>query len=286
MNFVEHAISFSCHGMRLYGILSLPENALSRAVLIVVGGPQYRAGSNRQFTLIARELAAQGVPVMRFDYRGMGDSEGDMRLFDSVNDDIQAAVNYLFLSVPVTTEIVIFGLCDAASAALFYAYQDKRISGLVLINPWIRTEEGIAKAYIKHYYFSRMLEADLWKKILRGQFNYRMAFRSFYTLLSTVYFEKIGKQKSKEKGDTSSTLPVKMLDCFSKYKGRVLLILSGNDLTAKEFLSHVGNSKVWKEQLKSERISNFELPGADHTFSRRVWRDQVTVKINTWIQSW
>ena len=46
--------------------------AASRGMLIVVGGPQYRAGSHRQFTLLARDVAATGVPTMRFDYRGMG----------------------------------------------------------------------------------------------------------------------------------------------------------------------------------------------------------------------
>jgi alpha/beta superfamily hydrolase len=48
-------------------------------VLVIVGGPQYRAGSHRQFTLLARSLAEQGFAVLRFDYRGMGDSTGAMR---------------------------------------------------------------------------------------------------------------------------------------------------------------------------------------------------------------
>ena len=50
-----------------------------RGVLIVTGGPQYRAGSHRQFVLLARFLAARGMAVLRFDYRGMGDSEGAPR---------------------------------------------------------------------------------------------------------------------------------------------------------------------------------------------------------------
>jgi len=51
-------------------------------VLIVVGGPQYRVGSHRQFLLLSRRLAAEGHPVMRFDYRGMGDASGAMRGFE------------------------------------------------------------------------------------------------------------------------------------------------------------------------------------------------------------
>ena len=97
MDIQENTFSFSCEGSWLYGILSLPkEEVASRGVLIVVGGPQYRVGSHRQFTLLARDLAAHGVPVMRFDYRGMGDSEGDARDFEDINEDLCCAADQFF----------------------------------------------------------------------------------------------------------------------------------------------------------------------------------------------
>ena len=71
MNFEERALSLRCNDSWMYGILSLPEQAASRGVLIVVGGPQYRVGSHRQFTLLARHLASLRIPVLRFDCRGM-----------------------------------------------------------------------------------------------------------------------------------------------------------------------------------------------------------------------
>src|SRR4051812_49228851 len=90
MNFEERALVFHCKDAWLYGVLSLPEQISSRGVLIAVGGPQYRVGSHRQFTLLARHLAAYGIPVMRFDFRGMGDSEGDARTFEDVEDDLRS----------------------------------------------------------------------------------------------------------------------------------------------------------------------------------------------------
>lgn len=287
MKFVERAICFFCHDSWLVGILSLPEQTASRGVLIVVGGPQYRAGSHRQFTLIARDLAAQGVPVMRFDYRGMGDSEGDARPFDAVDDDIQAAVNYFCAAIPAMNELIIFGLCDAASAAIFYAHQDERIRGLILINPWVRTEQGIAKAYIKHYYLRRLFEVDLWRKIFRAQFRYTVTIRSFIQLLKTSFLSKRRVNISKmEEGEGMIALPDRMLDGFNRFKGQVLVILSGNDLTAREFSDLVARSPKWKAALKSSRVSRLELANADHTFSRRDWREQVSRWINKWIQSW
>ena len=51
---------------------------------------------------------------MRFDYRGMGDSTGDVRPFDDINDDIAAAIDEFFRQVPGLERVVLWGLCDGA----------------------------------------------------------------------------------------------------------------------------------------------------------------------------
>ena len=167
----DRAIAFRCGGDTLYGILSLPAQPARRGVLVVVGGPQYRAGSHRQFTLLARSLAAQGIAAMRFDYRGMGDSEGAMRDFESVDEDLRAAIDAFMAQVPALREVALWGLCDAASAASLYAPSDQRVTGLALLNPWVRTDSGAAKATLKHYYGARLLDKELWKKLFSGRFE-------------------------------------------------------------------------------------------------------------------
>ena len=76
---IEQALTFDCDGERLVGVVAVPERPVPVGVLIVVGGPQYRAGSHRQFVHLARRLAGAGIAAMRFDYRGMGDASGDAR---------------------------------------------------------------------------------------------------------------------------------------------------------------------------------------------------------------
>lgn len=293
MNFQEQALAFDCDGSWLYGILSLPEHPFSRGVLIVVGGPQYRVGSHRQFTLLARHLAAQGISVMRFDYRGMGDSEGEARTFENVGNDLRAAIDAFFERAPGLEELVIWGLCDAASAAIFYAHQDRRVTGLVLVNPWSRTEESIAKAYLKHYYFARLFDPELWAKILHGKLNYAEVAHSITNLLDHALPGRKNKQvAAQESTETRSggscgvaPLPEKMFEGLSRFNGRVLLIMSGNDLTAREFSDLVRSSRKWRRLLASSRIKRHELPAANHTFSRAEWRDQVAVWTRDWIQS-
>jgi uncharacterized protein len=290
VDFVERALSFRCHGASLYGILSLPEQPASRGVLIVVGGPQYRTGSHRQFVLLARHLAAAGIPVIRFDYRGMGDSEGSIRNFENVDDDIRAAVDQFSMEAPSVKEIVIFGLCDAACAALFYACHDARICGLVLLNPWVRTNEGLARTYLKHYYLARLFDRQLWQKIRYGRFEYGKAARSLFHALATVSSSWLKKSAgapdtTSANSDRNCALPDRMLEGLRHFKGSILFILSGNDLTANEFLNLVEGSREWKKSLASPMVTCRTLPDANHTFSRRDWRDQVALWINEWIRS-
>ena len=56
-------------------------------VLVIVGGPQYRVGSHRQYVQLSRHLAEQGIASMRFDVRGMGDSPGVQRSFEEIDDE-------------------------------------------------------------------------------------------------------------------------------------------------------------------------------------------------------
>jgi exosortase A-associated hydrolase 1 len=284
MNFDEQAITFSCNANWLYGIVSLPRQSARRGVLIVVGGPQYRVGSHRQFALLARDLAAQGVPAMRFDYRGMGDSDGDARTFEDVGHDLRAAIDQFFTTVTGMDEVVIWGLCDAASAALFYGAGDPRVRGLVLLNPWVRTSGGHAKATLKHYYLDRLMQPALWRKVVAGRFDYRGALRSFTGLVgaATGRTEAIATPVS----SNSAPLPDRMLEGMASFRGKVLLILSGRDLTAQEFSVLAKGSAQWQRLLGSPRVTRQTLDEADHTFSRRAWRDQVSAWTGDWIKSW
>lgn len=270
----EEALVFDCGGEALVGVLALPEAPAARGLLIVVGGPQYRAGSHRQFTLLARDLARRDVASLRFDYRGMGDSGGAARSFEAVGEDIACAVDRLFAAVPALREVVIWGLCDAASAALFYAHRDGRVTGVALLNPWVRTAQGIAQAQLQHYYGRRLLEASFWRKLLGGEVDVRGAFASLRKLVADTAAPR------REAG----ALPERMADGLRRFRGRVLLILSGKDLTADEFRAVVSRSERWQQLLRAARVTQYQLPEANHTFSRREWRDQVAGWTADWVK--
>lgn len=289
MNFSEQPLRFRCHDCWLYGILSVPLQSSKRGILIVVGGPQYRIGSHRQFTLLARFLAAHDIPALRFDYRGMGDSDGVIQTFENIGDDLESAIDQFFLNVPSLKEVVIWGLCDAASAALFYAHKDQRVTGLVLVNPWVRTESGAAKAYLKHYYTSRLLDGAFWGKIIRGDFKLFDSFKFLFQSIKKSLMRKAEIANDKDKQSTCNVLlplPYRMLEGLKQYTGKIFIITSGDDLTAKEFLDLINTAKDWRQILNIKQVKFAHLKDANHTFSSRQWRDQVAVWTTDWTKSW
>jgi exosortase A-associated hydrolase 1 len=297
----EIAICFDCAGETLVGVIHRPQEPGKRGVLVVVGGPQYRVGSHRQFVLLARDLARDGIPVLRFDHRGMGDSSGEAQSFEQINADIAAAIDTFFQKIPDLGEVVIWGLCDAASAAMFYAHTDPRVTGLVLLNPWARSEASLARTYLFDYYASRFISRDVWQRMLRGEFQFAKALRSFLSVLTTVSGLRRVAQKEVTRntstGSNSATgeakqigqptdFRVRMCNGLQRFSGPVLLILSGNDLTASEFKGTVSGSRQWRKVLAREGVSRRELSDANHTFSQREWRDQVTEWTQEWVKSW
>jgi hypothetical protein len=77
-----------------------------------------------------------------------------------------------------------------------------------------------------------------------------------------------------------------MAEGLAKFKGQVLLILSGDDLTAKEFSDAAASSQRWRSLLRSPRIAQHRLADATHTFSRRDWRDRVARWTCAWLPTW
>ncbi|MBK1725117.1 hydrolase 1, exosortase A system-associated [Thiocystis violacea] len=290
MTYSESPIVFDCKGDRLVGVIATPDACpIPTGVLIVVGGPQYRAGSHRQFTLLARDLAQAGIASLRFDYRGMGDSEGESRTFEAIDSDITVAIDELFAHVPTLSSVAIWGLCDAASAALIYSHQDSRVTSLILLNPWVHTETSGAQARLKYYYLRRLLEPSLWRKLVSGEFRVGASVRDFLdalraTLAQTRWSTRrltrdpMAMQASQSLGThspqpTASDFIWRMLFGLSHFQGQTLLMLSGNDLTASEFTLLTDIHPGWRAIFRSRRITRRIIQEANHTFSSREWRD-------------
>ncbi len=279
MNYTEIPVVFDVAGEYALGLLAEPEMPCDRGVLIVVGGPQYRAGSHRQFVLLARRLAAQGYSVFRFDCRGMGDSGGAMRSFEAFSEDIGAAIDVFFSRCPSLRRCALWGLCDAASAILMYlqSKEDPRVDGVVLLNPWVRSEASLAQTQVKHYYGQRLRQREFWVRLITGKMHVMASLSGFLRSLRTV------ARRPAESAGNGGTFRERMAVGWKKFRGDVLLILSGRDYTAKEFLEYANVDPAWSGLLADGKVGRLDLVEADHTFSNATWREAVEDGTLRWL---
>jgi hypothetical protein len=143
-----------------------------------------------------------------------------------------------------------------------YAAGDARVAGAVLLNPWVRSEATLARTYLGHYYVARLSSTAFWRDLLRGRVRPGRALGEFAGNLRA--------RRVAERPDFVTRMQAGLHD----FRGRVLLILSGNDLTAAEFLDVAGHAG-WRTDLERPTVTRHTIPAANHTFASAEWRDEV-----------
>jgi uncharacterized protein len=130
-------------GIGFAGTLVVPPGTgpFPAVVLVSGSGPQDRDetfAGHRPFLVIADHLARHGVASLRFDDRGVGGSEGDLRNTTHVElaSDITAAVDFLAAQPRIDAAAIgVIGHSEGGLTGPRAAAADDRIAFLVLIAP-------------------------------------------------------------------------------------------------------------------------------------------------------
>ena len=164
----ERAVRFG-EGGNLVGILTEPEPSLfdpaRPGAVFLNSGILHRVGASRLYVQAARRLAARGIPTLRFDHSGVGDSElrrDDRSVVDSAVSEVQEAMSLLSERKGVE-QFILFGLCSGADMAYFSALEDERVTGLVQIDPFLYRARGF---YLRHY-LPRLFSPKKWLLLAR-----------------------------------------------------------------------------------------------------------------------
>lgn len=265
----------------LVGILARPRSTAKVAVMIVAGQPQTRIGAHRMFVSLARELAAAGIASLRFDCGGWGDSPGEPLPFEESAGDITAAAVAFRSELEPDTRLVVFGLCDGASAAVLSldALREKAIAvdALCLVNPWVRAEAGHAEAMLRTYYLRRLLEPEMWRRLLTGRIGAANLLAPGRYLLKLL--RPTANRGELDSGEAAGSheptdLPTQLIRALARHPGiPAWTILSGDDLTAGETEALLRAHSNWRERLDGGPNRIYRIEGADHTFTEpSKWR--------------
>ncbi len=245
------ALSFACEGALLAATLDAAPG--TTGLLIVSGGNEIRCGAHRGMAMLAARIAAAGHPVLRFDRRGIGDSEGENGGFESSRADIVAALSAFRRACPELKQIVAFGNCDAASALLLH--QPLEVDGLVLANPW--TIEGESDddapalppaAAIRARYWQRLKDPASFARLLRGQISLGKLARGVTAMMP--------------KTDTAhGGLGQRVVAAIASVGMPVTVLLAAGDRTAQRFAEH------WQRVGTSSQVDIIELASSSHSFA-------------------
>ena len=136
---LEKPFFFENDGLRLFGILHVPtgEGRLyPRGVVFCHPFAEEKTISHRVMTGLARFFCRLGYHVLRFDYRGCGDSEGE---FEEANlttrtEDIKKAI-LILQQASNAPKVTLLGLRLGATLAALVATKDPGVESLILWEP-------------------------------------------------------------------------------------------------------------------------------------------------------
>lgn len=231
--------------------------------LILVGGPQYRAGAHRQYIDLARHLSANGVGVLRFDYSGMGDSDGDITDLDGRGDDIAAAAEALKDKLGADARIFPWGLCEGASAIFMHHDKIPNMAGAIIANPWVGDARIEAQVHWRHYYLGKLRAKSMWQRLRGGKL-----FSSSLLENARGFLAGAAPQEQAVYSPSLNALPDHLMKLIGRNKP-ILYLASADDRERETFDYATRKDERWSRVRKSPLFIRKDLPNADHTFSRQ-----------------
>jgi hypothetical protein len=183
-------------GLKLFGILEMPDapSVGDLAVLLLSPGVKMRVGPQCLYRNMAAEFLDLGLPVLRFDCYGLGDSEGTLSeelLRDVYNhlevgrfvDDTIDAMDWM-QKEHGTRRFILSGLCGGAITGLLAGEGDRRVVGLLGIGltAILASRAADASRYMttgqlqdmRQMYVRRLLSPEAWYRLFTLKADYRL----------------------------------------------------------------------------------------------------------------
>jgi alpha/beta superfamily hydrolase len=139
---IENRVKFPCGDLILEGLTTVPESkGPFPGVVVCHPHPLYGGEMNNNVVIpICQALAQASIASLRFNFRGVGASQGKFAEGIGEREDIVAAISYLSTLEAVDKERI--GLCGysfGGAVSLEVAPADEMVKALALISPAVST---------------------------------------------------------------------------------------------------------------------------------------------------
>jgi uncharacterized protein len=234
----EVQAQFASQGQAIFGVLHTPEATPAPGLIMCHGFTGDKSESHRLFVNAARDFAAHGLAVLRFDFRGSGDSAGEFRDMTIATeiDDAQAALDFLASRPEVDpSRLGVLGLSlGGCVAACLAGREPERVKALVLWAAVAHTKETFARV-LPPFEGAEVLDLSGWG-------------------LGRAFLDDARRRRPLEE--------------VARYPGEALIVHGGEDQTVP-----VSDAQDYQEVVGA-RSRVVIVGGADHTFSHFDWKGQ------------
>ena len=250
----EIRVEFKNEGQKIVGILHIPNKQNSSAIIMCHGFTGTKGDVHSKFYKAAKKFCKNGFAVLRFDFRGSGESEGEFVnvTVSSEVSDLKAAIKFMKKQCYERIGVVGSSLGGAVSIIGY----NKNIKTIVLWNPVTN---------LRQTFIDSGLIPNVQKLEKDGFLIFRDSGKEF----------KIGKKFWRE---------LETLD-MSKYLKRVkcpVLILHGSKDTVVPLNQSENAMKVIGSKIKELRV----IEGAEHGFHEPLYERQVIDLTLDWFNKW
>jgi pimeloyl-ACP methyl ester carboxylesterase len=291
-------------GLVLHGILHAPPARVARGccVLLLSPGIKGRIGPHRLYLKLAERLVPMGFHVLRFDFHGLGDSEGDAEesvladLYHAIQvgryvDDTLDAMDWMESTHRIDWFIG-SGLCGGSITALLAASRDSRIRALLGIGlPVIldggeltrgRFLTGQQTREARGQLFSRLLRPWTWAKFFTGRSNYRVIWRVIRQVFGAKDTAKPGPATQAAVDDTNPLAAPAFLELLRT--GRpALLTFSGADRLLGQFREKLESRHRAQLEAYSALYHVHVVEEANHILSDPSWMTELLDVAERWL---
>ncbi len=288
----------------LVGFITDPPEAergkLLPAIILLNAGIIHHVGPHRLYVKMARNLAALGFVVLRFDLSGFGDSpvRADNLPFEkSAVSETQEAMDVLS-AARGTEHFLLSGICLGALISLTTAYCDPRIVGVIPINAprhkMAYAEDGEVRSYIINYKAVRiywdywktaLFNSKVWLKAITGKANYRMMIQ--WTIM-TMALQIRSKATRKQIVSSRAKNAASDLHALTERGVRLLFVYStrDSDLGLDYFRVVLGNET--RTLVTGGKLRVEIIPQADHLFTLLWHQECLLHAMRNWVlsQNW
>jgi len=188
-------VTFDNGGQTLYGVVHLPVGVKScPAVVICHGYGGNKCGKHRLYVREAMRLADAGIAVLRFDFRGAGDSDGRFQDTDfdgEVSDILQGIKHLADYDIVDKERIGLLGRSLGGALAVVAASHHENIKSLVLWAPVFGADQWKEDwAQAQNNKESRLLDEGL--VAFDGQLTNTRFVQQFFALNIEEHLQKLG----------------------------------------------------------------------------------------------